>query len=244
MKKILLPLILCASLMAGCANENVNKDEVPELSPRSLYIAATNYMASGDWTRARQYLEAMDQRFPFGELSEQVQLDLIYVYYKSRESEMTTAQINRYLRLSPTSQYVDYVLYMRGLNAIQKRGNILQEFVGLNRAQKDPTEYFEALKDFKELIETYPESIYAPDARQRMLFIKEQLAQRELMIARYYHEREAFLSSARHCQTILFSYRETPYLHDALVLLRDNYERLHLDTPAINVQRVIDASFN
>lgn len=230
MKNLFLTLVISSAIIfSGCSSNNYNKDEVPDISAQALYKEATVFMASGDYTRARQYLEAIDSRYPFGALSEQVQLDLIYVYYKSREPELTSAQINRYLRLSPASQYVDYVLYMKGLNAIQKRSNMLQEFIGLNRAQKDPTEYFEALKIFRELIETYPDSPYVNDARLRMLFIKEQLAQRELKIAQYYFERGAYLSSARHCQTILYSYRDTPYLQDALELMKTDYEKLKQD---------------
>ena len=90
-----------------------------------------------------------------------MQLDLIYVYYKMRDSEKTSAQINRFMRLNPTSQYTDYVMYMTGLNQIQMRSDILQDFIGLNRSQKDPTQYYEALKTFRNLIETYPESKYA-----------------------------------------------------------------------------------
>ncbi len=244
MKKYLLPLVFACSLTVfGCSSNNYNQDEVPDVSASTLYKSAANFMASGDYQRAKLYLEAIDSRYPFGSLSEQVQLDLIYVYYKSRDTDLTQAQINRFIRLSPTSQYMDYVLYMKGLNAIQKRSNMLQEFIGLDRSQKDPTEYFEAFKIFNQLIETYPDSPYAKDARQRMIFIKEELAKREMIIAKYYAQRGAYLSSARHCQTILYSYKDTSYLKEALTMLKDNYIKLNLKEPADNVQKVIDASF-
>ena len=180
---------------------------------------------------------------PFGELADQVQLDLIYVYYKMRDSEKTAAQINRFMRLNPTSQYTDYVLYMTGLNQIQMRYDMLQDFIGLNRSQKDPTQYYEALKTFRNLIETYPESKYAADAHQRMIFIKQQLAEREMSIANYYYERGSYLSAIRHCQNILYSYRGTQYLKPALALMATCYEDLGLPEAAANVRSVQEASF-
>lgn len=245
MTKFFAPLILGAliALTACSSSGNYNKDEVPNISPDAMYSVAQNAMASGDFQRARQYLEAIDSRFPFGELADQVQLDLIYVYYKMRESEKTSEQINRFMRLNPTSQYSDYVLYMTGLNQIQMRADIIQDFIGLNRSQKDPTQYYEALKTFRNLIETYPDSKYAADAHQRMIFIKQQLAEREMKIANYYFERGSYLSAIRHCQNILYSYRGTQYLEPALQLMETGYEKLGLTDAAANVRSVMQASF-
>ena len=244
MIKFFLPLIVGAAVaLTACSSANYNKDEVPNIAPDAMYSVAQNAMASGDFQRAKQYLEAIDSRYPFGELADQVQLDLIYVYYKMRDSEKTSAQINRFMRLNPTSQYTDYVMYMTGLNQIQMRSDILQDFIGLNRSQKDPTQYYEALKTFRNLIETYPESKYAADAHQRMIFIKQQLAEREMAIANYYYERGSYLSTIRHCQNILYSYRGTQYLEPALALMVRCYDDLGLPEAAANARSVQEASF-
>lgn len=229
----------------GCysTTESVNKDKVPEMSAHSLYQNAKASMADSNYSKARDYLEALDTRYPFGEYTDQVQLDLIYVYYKSRETELADAAATRYMRINPTSIYSDYVAYMKGLIAMQKRGNLIQEFIGLNRAQKDPVAYYEAIRIFRDFLQTYPESPYANDARQRIIFMKDQLAEREYRIAEYYRERGAYVSSARHCQSILYSYRDTKWIHKAMQLLADNYDDLKLKLPAENTRRVLAESW-
>lgn len=244
MFKFAAPLLAGLALLAtACSSSNYNKDEVPDISPDALYLQAQSAMTSGDYYTARQYLEAIDSRYPFGELSDQVQLDLIYVYYKTRESELTTAQINRFLRLSPTSPHIDYVMYMKGLNEMQLRSDLLQDFLGLNRAQKDPTHYQEAFATFREMIETYPNSVYAADAFQRMIYIQQQLAEREYAIASFYNSKGAWLSAIRHCQNIIYSYPDTEYLQDALEMMSECYRNLGLEMPAENTDKVYQASF-
>ena len=243
MFKFAAPLVIACALFSAACSSNYNKDEVPDISPDALYLQAQTAMTSGDYYTARQYLEAIDSRYPFGELADQVQLDLIYVYYKTRESALTTAQINRFLRLSPTSPHIDYVMYMKGLNEMQLRSDLLQDFLGLNRAQKDPTHYYEAFNTFKEMLETYPTSAYAADAYQRMIYIQQQLAEREFAIASYYHERQAYVSAIRHCQNIIYSYRDTPQLEPALDLMAECYRSLGLEVPAEHTDQVINASF-
>lgn len=243
MYKFFVPIICAAGLFAAACSSNYNADEVPDVAPQTLYEVAQSAMASGDYTIARRYLEAIDSRYPFGELSEQVQLDLIYVYYKTREPELTSAQIARFQRLSPTSPNADYVLFMKGLNQLQMRSDLLQDFLGLNRAQKDPTHYYEAIQTFKDLMETYPNSLYVADAYQRIVYIREQLAEREYAIADFYRSKEAYVSAIRHCQNILFSYRGTSYVEPALELMEECYTSLGLPVPADNTKRVQDASF-
>lgn len=244
-KKVWAAAVLSLSLLVGaCSSSNYNSDEVPDISPDNLYKVAKASMNTGDYSFAQRYLEALDSRYPFGELSEQVQLDLIYVYYKSRESELALAQIKRFLRLNPTHPNVDYVYYMKGLAEMQSRSDMLQDFIGLDRSEKDPTMYLEAFRSFKELITSYPNSIYATDARQRMIFIKNELAKRQMAIAKYYFEREAYLSSIRACQVILRTYRTTEQFKPAMELMAQGYDKLNLKAPAANVRAVMNSSFN
>lgn len=244
MLKILASAMFCITLALTACSNNYNKDEVPDVSPSNLYNVAKANMATGDFTVARRYLEAIDSRYPFGELTDQVQLDLIYVYYKQRESDLASAQIARFIRLNPTHPNIDYVYYMKGLTEIQKRSDMIQDFIGLDRSQKDPTNYYNAFNTFKDLITIYPNSIYAADARQRMVFIKEELAKRELAIARYYVDRGAYLSAIRHAQSILYTYRDTKSFKPAMELMAKCYDKLNLKQPAQNVRKVIATSFN
>lgn len=244
MSKIWAVAVVSLSILLGaCSSSNYNSDEVPDISPDSLYKVAKASMNTGDYSFAQRYLEALDSRYPFGELSEQVQLDLIYVYYKERESELASAQIKRFIRLNPTHPNIDYVYYMKGLTEMQMRSDMLQDFFGLDRSEKDPTMYLEAFKSFKELITSYPNSIYAADARQRMIFIKNELAKRQLAIAKYYYEREAYVSSIRACQTILRTYRNTEEFKPAMELMAQGYEKLRLTGPASNTHAVMNSTF-
>jgi len=245
LRKIAVSAALAIALaLTGCGSDSDsgNKDKVPDLSAAALYSTAKSAMASSDFSKAKDYLEALDTRYPVGEYTDQVQLDLIYVYYKTRSTDLAAAAVERYQRINPTSIYSDYVAYMKGLVAMQKRGNLFQEFMHLDRSQKDPTSYYDAIKTFSEFIKTYPNSPYVHDARQRIIYMKDQLAEREYMIAKYYFDRGAYLSSARHCQSILYSYRDTQYIDEAMDLMAKDYDKLGLKLPADNTRKVIAAS--
>ncbi|WP_051639168.1 outer membrane protein assembly factor BamD [Succinivibrio dextrinosolvens] len=242
-KKILMPFVIATAIaVTGCSSDKIEKDAVPDLSQEALHAKARQMAASGDYAKARDYLEALDSRYPFGELTDQVQLDLIYVNYKSRKSAETTAAIERFLRLNPNSQYADYVLYMKGLNEMQKHGSLIQDFLGFDRSQKDPQNYFDAYKAFKDLIDRYPNSPYATDAYHRLVYIKTQLAKREWAIASYYQERGALVSAIRHCQAIIYTYYDTEYCEKAFKMMAEDYKKLGLQLPSSNAEKVIAAS--
>ena len=223
-KKLLLPLVITSALVVTSCSSDIQGDQIPDLSQEALHAKARQYAATGDYSYAKDYLEALDSRYPFGELTDQTQLDMIYVYYKSRKSELTTAAIERYLRLNPTSQYTDYVLYMKGLNEIQKHGTLIQDYLGFDRSQKDPN------------------SAYAHDAYLRLVWAKQQLAKREMAIATYYQKKGALVSANRHYQAIIYSYSDTKFLKTAFERMIKNYEELGLKVPAENARKVMAAS--
>lgn len=231
------------SLLLSACSSGPNADEVPDVSPENLYKVAQTSMADGSFDTARRYLEAIDSRYPFGDLTSQVQLDLIYIYYKQRESELASAQIARFIRLAPTHPNIDYVYYMKGLVQMQKRADMFQDFLGLDRSQKDPTEFINAFNTFNELIEAYPDSLYVADARQRMIFIKRELAKHELNIARYYYQRGAYVSAASHCRNVVHSYRNTPAFKEALDIMIKSYDKLGLQEAKANTIALRKQSF-
>ncbi len=84
----------------------------------------------------------------------------------------------------------------------------------------------------------FPDSRYAPDARQRMIAIRNDLAAAEMHIADYYYRRGAYLAAANRAQTIIEAFPETPGSVEALKLMAEAYEQLELEELSAEATRV------
>lgn len=220
------------SILSACSSSPDDEDIViANKGAEALYEDAKNSMEIGNFNQAAATLSALDSRYPFGPLSHQVQLDLIYAYYKSAKSDEALATIDRFIRLNPNHSDVDYAMYMRGLVNMGSDSNFFQDLVGLDRSDRDATEARGAFNDFKTLIEQYPDSKYAPDARKRMLHIKNRLAKYELAVARYYMKREAYVAASNRGQYVVEQFPDTAHVQTALEIMVECYE--HLELPAL-----------
>ena len=219
-------LPLTALWLAACSS--VNKDVVPDKEPEELYMKAYESLAEENYGQAKDYLEAIDSRYPFGPYAHQVQMDLIYTYYKDRENDLAMAEIDKFLRLNPQDPNVDYVLYMRGLTNMQKATNRMLNLLFIDTYDRDISNLEQAFRDFRLLIAKFPKSLYAADAYARMVYIRDTMARHEYAVADFYYRKGAYLSSARRCQYILKNFRDTETLEDALTLLEKNYRNLKL----------------
>ena len=155
--KYLVAAATLSLMLSGCSG---NKEILPDASPSELYTVGQEKLQDGNYKGAITQLETLDNRFPFGPYSQQVQLDLIYAYYKAGDLQMALASIDRFMRLNPTHPNIDYVLYMRGLTAQALDDNMLQSFFGIDRADRDPQNARVAFQDFSQLLRYYPTSIY------------------------------------------------------------------------------------
>ena len=177
--RLLVPVLLGAMVsVAGCSSSDDKEEKavMANMGAQQLYDRAKKSMEVGNFSNAAQTLSALDSRYPFGPLSHQVQLDLIYSYYKSGKTEETLATIDRFVRLNPNHSDVDYAYYMRGLTNMESDANMFQDIMGIDRTDRDPSRSRAAFEDFRRLIQQYPNSKYAADARKRMLHIKDRLA--------------------------------------------------------------------
>ena len=240
MKRLtLVTTILAAALLSGCASkENI----VPDVPASQLYSSSQQSLHSGNWQLAIERLETLDSRYPFGAYSEQVQLDLIYAYYKNANLPMAMASIDRFLRVYPGAPKTDWVLYMRGLTNMGEGGSFLNNALGVSKAARDTSTSQQAFEDFQLLLSRFPNSPYNADAQKRMVYLKNLLANHDLDIAKFYLKRGAWIATVNRCQQIQRLYSNTKAAKESLPIMLQAYEKLKLATPIANTKALMKAN--
>ncbi|MEE4360914.1 MAG: outer membrane protein assembly factor BamD, partial [Pseudomonadales bacterium] len=146
--------------------------EVPETTEQQIYQAAQRSLRSSNYQDAIAQFQALEARFPFGRYAEQAQLELIYAYYKGFQPEAARSAADRFIRLHPQHPNVDYAFYLKGLAAYEQDRSFLDRFFPTDQASRDIGAARDSFADFSQLLARYPDSEYAPDARQRMVYLR------------------------------------------------------------------------
>ncbi|MGH8644702.1 MAG: outer membrane protein assembly factor BamD, partial [Gammaproteobacteria bacterium] len=179
----------------------------------------------------------------FGEFSKQAQLDLAYAYYKTEESASAIAACDRFIKFYPTSSNVDYAYYLKGLANFNQGKGLAQRYLPNDPSQRDPGASLQAFRDFTELTKRFPNSRYLRDARKRMMYLRNILAQHEVNVANFYLWREAYLAAANRALYVVENYQQAPAMPDALTLLVRSYKALQLEDLAADAMRVLERNY-
>ncbi|BET96152.1 outer membrane protein assembly factor BamD [Xenorhabdus taiwanensis] len=237
--KYLVAATTLSLVLSGCSS---NKDAVPDIPPSQIYSIGQEKLQEGNYKAAIKQLESLDNRYPFGPYSQQVQLDLIYAYYKSAEYPLALASIDRFMRLNPTHPNIDYVLYMRGLVSQALDDSLLQGLFSIDRSNRDPEHARAAFRDFNQLVRYYPNSQYSTDATKRLIFLKERLAKYELAVVQYYTKRSAYVAVVNRVEQMLRDYPDANATRNALPYMELAYKELGLTAEANKVAQLIAAN--
>jgi outer membrane protein assembly factor BamD len=237
--KTLLLLSLAAIALCGCGRENVVEDQGPEL----LYQKGFDAMDASNFAGAIQYFTALEARYPFSPETRQAQLDLIYLYYRSQQPEQAVDAAEEFERENPTHERLDYCLYMRGLTYFDQAPNIIERLLRVDLSLRPPKDTMRSFSTFQELIRRFPNSEYVPDARQRMVFLRNRLAEYENHVADYYMRRGAYVAAVNRAKYALEHYPEAPQLEKTLQILVLAYEQLGMTDLAVDARRVLRQTF-
>lgn len=244
MKVVLLAVLMATLVLTGCSSSrDRERERQMRGSAEQMYQQAQRYIDSGNFSMATQTLRNIESRYPFGAHINQVQLDLIYVYYLTRDQDRALTAIDRFLRLNPNHADADYVRYMRGLVHLQLERNAFQELVGVDRIDRDSSYAEQAFEDFRQLLERHPDSTYAADARARMVGLHSRLAQYEISTAEYYMRREAYMAAANRGRYVLENYSHAPEVEQALWIMIEAYSALGLDDLEADTRAVLALNF-
>jgi len=235
MPRLLWPL-LCLLILAGCAG---SPEDRPELTETDQYREASESIESKNYLTAIDQLKELEARFPYGDYAEQSALDLIYAQYKSVDYPATVVAAQRFMRNHPAHPRMDYALYMRGLANFNMEKGLFDNMVTSDRSSKDMDAAKDSFRDFERLVSRFPDSEYAPDARARMVHIRNQLARQELHVARYYARRGAMVASVNRGQYVVKHYQHTPAVEEGLAIMVKGYQRLGLPEQAEKSRAVL-----
>ncbi|MCW8887284.1 MAG: outer membrane protein assembly factor BamD [Motiliproteus sp.] len=236
-------LMTLISLNTGCSFFGIDDEEFFDIPEKQLYDEAMGYIATSEWDLAADKFEQLESRYPFGRFSEQAQLELIYVYFKGSEAPQAIAAADRFIRLHPQHENIDYAYYLRGLTNYEADKSLTSRFLPTDPSQRDPGAARDAFSDFSNLLNRYPSSQYAPDSRKRMLSLKNQLSAYEIHVARYYIKRGAYVAAANRGRYVVENYQQTPSVPDALAVMVLAYTELGLHDQASHAQQILSSNF-
>ena len=223
-----------AMLSTGCRSHRDDSKSGPEV----IYAKAQKSMKDSNYGEAIKQLETLQSRFPFSEPAHQAQIDLIYAYYKNREVEPAIDAADTFIRENPTNPRVDYAYYMKGLVYFERQSNFMERWFNADLSKRPPLNTKKSFDAFDELVKKYPHSEYASDARQRMIFLRNRLADFELHVALYYMRRGAYVGALNRAKFCIENYDGAPAVQGAMTVLIDGYRKLKMTDLAANAERV------
>jgi outer membrane protein assembly factor BamD len=229
--------------LPGCALFS-DKDEASRAENLDkLYAEARDDIASGSFDRAITSLERLEARASGTLLGQQALLDLAFAQWKSGERASALASLERFTKLHPSSPAYDYALYLRGLVNFNDNLGLFGRLAQQEISERDQKASREAFQAFSQLVQQFPESKYAPDARVRMDFIVNSLAAYEVHVARYYFRRGAYLAAVNRAKQAVTEFDRAPAAEEGLAIMATGYERLGLKDLSRNAQRVLKQNF-
>jgi outer membrane protein assembly factor BamD len=234
-------LVIGAFVLGGCSSTAT--DKMATMSPEALYKDAQEEMAAGQWDRSIPFLERLESRAAGTPLAQQAQLDKAYAQYKTSEPAQALATLERFVKLHPASPAMDYALYLKGLVNFNDDLGLFSGVTRQDLAERDQKASKESFESFKELVSRFPESRYAADARLRMAYIVNSLAQYEVHVARYYFKKGAFVAAINRAQLAVADYRDVPAVEEALFIIYKAYDALGMVQLRDDAKRVLERTY-
>jgi outer membrane protein assembly factor BamD len=236
-------VLLAGATMGLAACSTTPEDQTTGWSPNKIYAEAKDEMNSGAYDKAVLLYEKLEGRAAGTTLAQQAQIEKAYAQYRASDSAQALATLDRFMKLHPASPAIDYALYLKGVINFNDDLGWFSFLTQQNLSERDQRAAKESFEAFKELVGRFPESRYTPDARLRMTYIVNSLAEYEVHVARYYYRRGAYVAAISRAQAALADYRDVPALEEALFIMVKSYEALGMTQLRDDSMRVFDTNY-
>lgn len=232
-----------ALVLAGCATSDGTQQRLSRFGPDSLYDQGKRAIRASDWGEAVNIFEALNARYPFTPHAKQGRLDVIFAYYKLGEKESGRDAADTFIRENPKDPRIDYAYYLRGLIDYERTPGLPHRIFNIDLAERVPETARASFEAFRTVVTEYPKSRYAHDARRRMIYLRNRLADYELRVADHYVQRGAWVAAAQRAHQAIEQYDGAPAVKEALRIMIHCYQKLDYTDLAANTERVFQENF-
>jgi outer membrane protein assembly factor BamD len=229
--------------LGGCGMFGDKPDPTLKMTPDQLYAEARGEIAAARYGEAIKLLGKLESRYPFGAWAQQAQIDTAFAHYRDGDRTQALVAIERFVRLHPTSPFLDYAYYLKGLINFNDEQGLLARLGRQDLSERDQRAAREAFEAFREVVTRFPDSRYAEDSLARMRYLVNAMASGEVHIARYYFSRGAYVAAASRAQDVVRQYQDTPAIEEALSLMMRSYERLGMEELRADAERILRRNF-
>ena len=237
-------LLIIVIGVSACSNKREDNALNPATADAlNIYQKSERSMSNGNFPRAISGFEYLLAVYPFSDYAKQGQLDLMYAHYRNEDPDSAIEAADQFLLENPTHPRVDYAHYIKGLVYFERKRGPMEKFLRVDLAKRPPESLLESYRSFSTVALQFPDSPYAADARQRMVYLRSRLAQYELYVAAYYMNRGAFVAAASRAKYVLEHYDQTSSVAPALQIMVAAYRRLELPDLADNSMRVLEENY-
>jgi outer membrane protein assembly factor BamD len=223
-----------ALLLAGCFGRGENTEEALNVDPPDLmYNQGLALLNAGDTREAREKFEALDKEHPYSEYSRRAMLMSAFLNFRNGQYQEAINDAQRYVTLFPASPDAAYAQYIIGESYFRQIPDVTRD-QDLSR---------KAMAAMGEVVQKYPDSEYAEDARKKIDIARDQIAGKEMQIGRYYLERREYLAAVNRFKTVVSEYQTTRHVEEALHRLTEAYLALGIVPEAQTATAVLGHNF-
>jgi outer membrane protein assembly factor BamD len=229
------PLLLAAltagsSLLAGCG---ATEEAYVERPVEDLYNAAMDQVQSGDLAAAAKNFDEVERQHPYSAWARKAQLMAAYAYYQTNRYDDAILAGERFLQLHPGNKDAAYAHYLIAIS-------YYEQITDVGRDQRTTQR---ALNALQEVVDRYPGSEYARDARLKIDLARDHLAGKEMEIGRYYLKRGQYAGAINRFREVIEKYQTTTHVPEALHRLTEAYLALGVSDEAQTAAAVLGHNF-
>ncbi|MFZ3005956.1 MAG: outer membrane protein assembly factor BamD [Phenylobacterium sp.] len=214
-------LVACivALALAGCAGKAKRPKLVYEERPvELLYATGADRMDRGLWNQAVDYFQEVERQHPYSEWSRRAILMTAYAHYQANNYAEAIGDADRFISLYPGNPAATYAHYLKAIC-------YFEQIVDVGR---DQAATGQALANLREVVQRYPRTEYAADARLKIDMVNDQLAGKEMTIGRWYLRQGDTIAALGRFRTVIDRYQTTSHTPEALYRLVETYLTLGL----------------
>lgn len=225
--------ILAISGLAACSSTDPSELAFEEIPAEKLYAEGLVAMEGGDSKQAKQKFEELDRQHPYSNYARKSMMLTAYTHYKSGQFTECISAAKRFIALYPSDEDVPYAYYLIGQSYFRQIPDVTRDQEAAERA----------MSAMNELVQRFPDSEYADDARTKVRITMDQLAGKEMQIGRYYLERLEYIAAVNRFKVVVSDFQMTRHVEEALYRLAETYLAMGIVHEAQTATAVLGHNF-